>query len=185
MGETRYTDGDYLRKHPSWHVEDSPWGATQILKMVQRNNLNPQTVCEIGCGAGEILRQLQLNLNAESEFGGYEISPQARELFRKRANERLHFKFHDILHEENVYFDLILCIDVIEHIENYFSFLRNIQAKSKYKIFHVPLDVSVQSVLRRNKLVKERNKSGHIHYFTKEIANKALMELGYNVIDYF
>ena len=72
-----YTGGAYLANNPTWHVEASHWKAAQILRMMQRNGLRPRTVCEVGCGAGEILRQLQLSMATDCLFLGYEISPQA------------------------------------------------------------------------------------------------------------
>ena len=51
-----YTNGYYLEKNPTWHVEDSSWKAKNIIKMMKRNNIVPKTICEVGCGAGEILR---------------------------------------------------------------------------------------------------------------------------------
>ena len=62
MKTTIYTSGEYAAKNPTYHVEDSAWKAHQILKIIQRNNLQPLSICEVGCGAGEILRQLQSNL---------------------------------------------------------------------------------------------------------------------------
>lgn len=180
-----YTQGEYLKKNPTWHVEDSPWKAEQILLMIKRNKITPKIICEVGCGAGEILRQLQHRMDKECVFWGYEISPQAFEFCKKRANERLHFKLQDFLQEEDIFFDLILLIDVIEHLEDYFSFLRKIKPKSQYKILHIPLDLSVYTVLRSNLILNVRESVGHIHYFTKEIALQILKDVGYEVLDYF
>lgn len=52
-------------------------------------------------------------------------------------------------------------------------------------ILHIPLDLSVQTVLRKNGLVKRRDLYAHLHYFTKDIALRTLDELGYDVLDYF
>jgi len=180
-----YTDGEYLRMNPDWHVEESPWKAEQIIRMLRQNNLHPRTICDAGCGAGEVLKQLQEQLDSECRFCGYEISPQAFEMCRMRANERLQFKLADIGREENVFFDLVLVLDVIEHLEDYFSFLRNIRHKSDYKIFHIPLDLCAQTVLRKNGILKRRDLYAHIHYFTKETALRTLEEVGYEVLDHF
>jgi len=180
-----YTDGEYLKKNATWHVEESSWKAKQILQMLKQNELQPRTICEPGCGAGEVLKQLQEHLNSECRFWGYEISPQAFEMCKARANQRLHFKFADIRREENVFFDLMLVLDVIEHLEDYFSFLRDIRCKSAYKIFHIPLDLCAQTVLRKDGILKRRNLYAHIHYFTKEIAIRTLEDVGYEVLDYF
>jgi len=180
-----YAQGDYLARHPTWHVEDSPWKAEQIIHMMRRNRLAPKTICEVGCGAGEILRQLQQELNEECLFWGYEVSPQAFALCKQRSNEGLRFELKDILQDKDVFFDLILLIDLIEHLEDYFSFLRGIKPKSEYKILHVPLDLSVQTVLRGSPIMRTRESAGHLHYFTKEIALEILRDVGYEVLDWF
>ena len=84
-----YEDGEYLENNPSWHEEDSPWKAKQIIKMIERNGLNPTKICEIGCGAGEILCQLSGHF-VEKEYFGYEISPQAFELCEKKIKTQSH-----------------------------------------------------------------------------------------------
>jgi len=167
-----------------WHVEESAWKARQVDQMLVRNHLSPTTICEVGCGAGEVLKSLQTLLPSDATFRGYDISPQALELARSRANERLEFKLAEI-GGEDCYFDLLLVLDVIEHLEDYFSFLASIRSKGTYKIFHFPLDLSVQTVIRRNGLLKVRTHYGHLHYFTKEIALRALEDARYQVVDYF
>jgi len=185
MKEELYTSVAYLEKNPNWHVEESPWKARQVMRMVTRNHITPKTICEVGCGAGEVLKQLQGQMDSTCLFWGYDISPKALELSKSRANERLHFKLADLRQEQNAFFDLMLIMDVIEHLEDYFSFLRDIRPKSHYTILHIPLDLSVQTVLRRNGLLKVRESYGHIHYFTKEIAIQSLKDAGYEVLDSF
>jgi SAM-dependent methyltransferase len=182
--EDLYTKGDYLKKQPTWHVEESPWKVKAILRMLQQNQLRPKTICEVGCGVGEVVKLLQDDIGYDCTLWGYEISPQAFELCKARANERLHFKLADFTQEDDAFFDLLLVMDVFEHIEDYFSFLRALKPKGEYKIFQVPLDLSVRSVLFKQ-LVGYRTSFGHIHYFTKELAIQALKDLGYEVLDYF
>lgn len=182
--ENIYESGAYLEKNPLWHADESPWKAQQILRMLKRNQLTPRTICEVGCGAGEVLRQLQESLDEGCMFVGYEISPQAFELCRSRANERLRFKLCNI-RDENVCFDAILVLDVIEHLEDCFSFLRDLRPKGRYKIFHIPLDLSVQTVLRPGGLLKRRDLYAHLQYFTKETALRTLSETGYKVLECF
>lgn len=179
-----YISGAYLERNPDWHAGESPWKARQILRMLARNRMHPRTICEVGCGAGEVLRQLQERMGDECEFWGYEISPVAFDLCRVKASERLHFKLADFTRESVTPFDLILVLDVIEHLEDYFSFLRAIQPKGTHKIFHVPLDLSVQTVLRGNALIKRHDQYAHIHFFTKDLALRALQDAGYGVLDY-
>jgi SAM-dependent methyltransferase len=141
MSGSIYSDGSYLKSNPGLHVEDSPWKAQQVLRMLQQHNINPRTVAEVGCGAGEILRQLSLQLPATT-FSGFDISTDAIALAQTRENERTHF-FNMDLRTSPVTFDVLLVMDVVEHIEDCFGFLRSIREKAEYKIIHIPLDMSV------------------------------------------
>ncbi|HEY7415336.1 MAG TPA: class I SAM-dependent methyltransferase [Ktedonobacteraceae bacterium] len=184
MATEIYVNGDYLSKNPLWHTDESPWKVQEILRMFQRNRLSPQTICEVGCGAGEILHLLQKTLDSNCEFQGYEISPQAFEMSKTKENERLHFHLADFTQEHDAFYDLILVMDVVEHVEDYFSFLRDIHSKSRYKIIQLPLDLSVRSVLL-GEVGQFRQQYGHLHYFTKELALQMFDDLGYKVLDYF
>ena len=185
MHEKMYIDGTYLEKNPGWHIEESAWKAQQIDRMLKRHHLLPQTIYEVGCGAGEVLKQLQSKMEQSCEFWGYDISPQALQLCMPKANARLHFKLADIRQEQDACADLILVMDVIEHLEDCLGFLRALQPKSRYKILHIPLDLSAQTVLRRRGLLHVRDAYGHIQYFTKEIALRMLQDAGYEVLDSF
>ena len=183
MTQDLYAGGGYLEKNPLWHTDESPWKAKYVLHMMAKNLIAPKTICDVGCGAGEMLRLIQDGMDEGCTFWGYEISPQAFELCQRRANERLHFKLADIRQEEGVHFDLILVMDVLEHLEDYFSFLREIRPRSEYKIIQIPLDISVRTVLL-GKLVEFRAAYGHVHYFTKDVALQMMNDVGYEVIDY-
>ena len=182
--EEIYTSGEYFEKYPDWHAEESPWKAGQIMRMIGRSGIKPRSVCEVGCGAGEVLKQLQAVMDPDCSFWGYEISPQALSLADSRINERLRFKFADLRQEQDAFFDLLLMIDVIEHVEDCYGFLRDLRSKGGYKIMHLPLELSVQSVLRNGPL-GVRKAFRHAHFFTKDLALEMLKDAGYQVLDYF
>jgi cyclopropane fatty-acyl-phospholipid synthase-like methyltransferase len=183
--KTDYVDGTYLENNPTWHEEDSPWKAKQITKMLKKHNIIPSRVCEVGCGAGEILNCLANNFGDRVVFYGYDISPQSYEICSKKEKHNLHFFLKVLFDEKDLTFDVVMAIDVFEHIEDYFGFLRKLKNKGTYKIFHIPLELSVQMVLRSWPMLKSRSSWGHIHYFTKETALATLKDTGYEVVDYF
>ncbi|MBI5960299.1 MAG: methyltransferase domain-containing protein [Chloroflexi bacterium] len=181
-----YLSGEYIEKNPTLHVEDSAWKTKHIVQMLQKHHLSPMTLCEIGCGAGEILRLLQLQLPPETQLYGYEISRQAYELCKTRENDRLHFFCEDLLvHTIDIPYDLVLCMDVIEHVEDYMGFVRQLRSKGTYKLFHIPLEISVQTVLRASPILKGRHQYGHLHYFTRDTALATLQDTGYEIVDWF
>lgn len=185
MTEKLYTEenSDYLKNNPTWHVEDSSWKAQLILKMFKRNSINPDSVAEVGCGYGEILNQLQLSMPNNVSFTGNDISSDAIKFAKQKAKGRIEFKLGGSF-ESNEKFDLLLMIDVFEHVDDYLGFLKLYKNKAKNTIFHIPLDISVQAILR-NKLMYERKQVGHLHYFIKETAIATLIDSGYEIIDYF
>ena len=180
-----YTNGTYLRHYTTWHEEDSPWKSEQIVKLMKRNHLKPSTICEVGCGAGEILRQLSNRLDKDIQFVGYEISPQAFDICKRKSMKNLIFFQKDLLEDRETVYDIVMAIDVVEHVEDCWGFLRRLRSRGRYKIFHIPLDLSVQSVLRASRLTKASQTAGHIHYFTQETALATLEDTGYTIRDYF
>lgn len=107
-----YLNSEYLKMNPTWHVEDSVWKAEQIIKMINRNNIQPLSICDVGCGAGETLNQLYVHMSDKVIFDGYDISPQAFSLCQDRRKERLQFHLKDIIQDENVFFDIVMAMDV-------------------------------------------------------------------------
>ena len=181
-----YQNGSYLKMNPSWHAEESPFKVRQIRRMLQEQRLAPQTVCDVGCGAGLVLQELQPHLPSSCQCWGYDVSPDAIEMCRRRENENLHFALRDIRRSESdIFFDLLLMLDVFEHVEDYMGLLRAVQSKAKQKLFHIPLDLSVQAVMRKNGLLLRRDHHAHLHYFTKETALRTLTDIGYKIVAHF
>ncbi len=184
--ETIYTSGEYLKANQTWHAEDSAWKADQVIEIICRNHLRPKTIAEIGCGAGAIIDELsRKKYLSGTQFCGYDISPQAIELAEQRASERVNFFREDLLSSTNTkHFDVLLVIDVFEHIPDYMGFVEKCRVKADYKIFHIPLDIHVSSVLR-NAFIRGRYTLGHLHYFTADSAIATLKDTGHEIVDYF
>ncbi len=183
MMATIYSDGTYLRNNPRWHAGDSAWKAGHIARLLERNRIAPASVCEVGCGAGEILVHLAEELAPTTRFVGYEISPQAYSLCAPKAGGNLEFRLGNVF-DDSERFDVAMAIDVFEHVEDYFSFLRRLKTKAAHKVFHIPLELSALMVARGRPLLEQRRAVGHIHHFCKETALATLADTGYRVIDH-
>ena len=181
-----YQTGEYLEKTVSWHMEDSPWKATQIDKILATNDINPTNIVEIGCGAGGILESLtKIPRYEETTFTGYDISPQAIDLCGTLENQKISFINDDLLCDTNTeHYDLLLAIDVFEHVPDYMGFLTNCQSKADLKVYHIPLEIYVYSALR-DSFLNSRNSVGHLHYFSTSTALATLKDTGHEIIDYF
>ena len=178
-----YDNGTYLASNPSWHTETSAWKASKIREILARNKIDPITIGEVGCGAGEVLRELH-KFFPDSHATGFEISPQAFELCKSKEDKNISFKFGDLA-LSNEKFDILLAIDVMEHVEDYIGFLRGLKQNADLCVFHIPLDLTVQSLIRAKPLAQARQSLGHLHYFTKETALATLKHAGYELLDSF
>ena len=178
-------DGDtnYLTRNPHWHAEDSPHKARWIKVLLDANGIQPSTVIDVGCGAGEVLVALQSVLDPKTTYAGYDVSHDAAHLSQPKQNPKLTFITDDFITTETEAFDLILLIDVVEHIEDYMGFLRKISSRARHFIFHFPLDLHVSSIVRHTTLLNTRRDVGHLHYFTRETVLATLVDTGFDILD--
>lgn len=177
----RYLDGQYLANNPDWHADDAPWKAGHAVSILRRAGVTPKTLAEVGCGSGRCV-QIVHETFPEGTADGYEISPQAFTLCKTLETDRLHFHnaspFGGALH-----YDVLMALDVIEHVEDPFSFIKQMSEISTYQLFHVPLDLSALSVAREWPILNARSDIGHLHYFTSGTACALLRDCGLEIVD--
>ena len=185
LTENRYVNGQYLEKVQDWHEDEAEWKSNKILLMLERHQIYPKSVCDVGCGSGGILAELQKNYGFDVEFTGYDISPQAIEICKKKENRKLKFYNKDFLNTDSGPYDVLLFLDVLEHIPDYMDFLNKLKKRSVLFVFHVPLDISITTIIRKVHLTHMRQYYGHLHYFNKETALAVLVHCGFSIVDYF
>jgi len=176
-----YTEGGYHDSNPDWHQEESKFKASLVLDFIKKFHLPTGLVVEVGCGAGEILAEITKNISPVSVLKGYDISPQAIQIATKKAGPQLSYYLDDYSKLIDVKADLVLVLDVVEHIDDVYSFLRRLRDKGSNFIFHIPLDMSCRTLLKPHVLLQQRTSVGHIHYFTEETVLWMLRDVGFDV----
>jgi SAM-dependent methyltransferase len=179
----KYVSNDYLRENPSWDIEDSPWKARKVVAILAAAGCNPGSICEVGCGAGGVLAELR-RAYPDTELFGYDIAPGAARFWSQHVSANIHFEIGDFFELNKQTYDVLLLLDVIEHLQDPFDFVDRLQNYARLFIFHFPIDLSAVNVLREQPLLRSRLKVGHIHYFTKGLALSLLEECGYDILDW-
>lgn len=176
--QSPYDSGAYLAANPDWHMDDSPWKATQIGDLLTAAQAPFQSAVEVGCGAGLILQDLAKRF-PDKAWQGFDVSADAARFWETWADGPVTYTQADFL-AGAARADLLLLIDVFEHVEDYLGFLKRLRARADWFVFHIPLDMNVQGMLRGS-MLESRRKVGHLHYFSKPTALATLADAGYRV----
>lgn len=179
-----YVNGEYFKNNPDWDIADARWKTDVISRLLEKNSIQPKQVIEVGCGAGANLVELSKKDIGIEKLSGYDISPQAINLAVEKTSDKISFYNDDITAKENIHTNLMLVIDVVEHVDDYYGFLRKLKPKSDWFIFHIPLDLSCRTVMKPHVLLQQRQSVGHIHYYSKEMVEWALQDTGYEIVDW-
>jgi SAM-dependent methyltransferase len=180
--QARYLSADYIAHNPSWDMEDSPWKAGKVRELLDANRIVPQSIVDVGCGAGNVLVQLK-GVYPAAHLTGYDIAPDAERFWAPPRALGISLTTGDFLDSEEPIQDVLLLLDVVEHLQDPFAFLARLKGRANHYVFHFPLDLSAISVLRESPLLLVRNKVGHVHYYTRGLVLALLAECGYRVIE--
>lgn len=178
-----YTDGTYLQANPGWHAQDARWKLQHVLRALEQAGVTEKlhNVCDVGCGAGELVKEWARK-RPHMHFTGCDISPQAHQLCLQGAPENVHFVQGNKTGQAS--FDAVLAIDVLEHVPEPDLFLTHLESKAPLLVLHVPLDLSVRSVIKPEILETERRTVGHIHFYTAPYLRRVLRNRGYQILSW-
>lgn len=171
-----YNEGTYLGHNASWHQEDSPYKAKLVAGLLGK--LPAKSVLEIGCGAGEVINILSGHF-PDIRFDGFDVSADAATFWAGKESANLKFSRSNLLESENRA-DVVLCLDVFEHVEDYLGFLKKLKSHGSHFIFNVPMDMCVMKLLTGG-LKHAREEVGHLHYFNEWSAKATLADCGYQI----
>ena len=148
QSENFYAHGEYILHNPTLHEEDSPWKVHKIRPFVDKflkiHAKETIALLDVGGGAGKILaavtEQIE-NAGRKVEQYSLDLSPDMLRV-QKRNNPKAKIISGDIKKTPfaDKQFDLVLMIDVIEHVPQPEIALKELQRIARYVIFKVPLE---------------------------------------------
>jgi SAM-dependent methyltransferase len=146
--------------------------------MLDERNIRPRSIVDIGCGTGGVLEVIAGAMKG-TRLVGYDPSSQAIGMVERSARVELRAGSAKEVHE---HYDLLLSLDVFEHVEDYIGFLRMLRQIADWFMFHIPLDASAQTIIRERPLLAARSNIGHLHYFTRGTALASLETAGFKIV---
>ncbi len=163
---------EYIKKNPLLHFEQSETKAKQILSFL--GDIQVNSLLDVACGAGKITAVLAHTLHSQKTVG-IDISKTMIKMAKKcNTTKTISWINIDIFnYRPKQQFDLITCIDILEHVSADLAFLRKVKTLGRQILIKVPLEDSFfdNKILRKLKIRdpwKESGiKYGHIHHYNE------------------
>lgn len=178
----------YLSLNPDWHWEDAPrkfHEITQILPLEKYDRM-----LDIGCGIG-VLTRIIADYYRCGDITGLDISKTAIEKATEldKAGQVNWVKGDIFSLTSNIVYDVVLCVDVIEHLKEVNKFFKVVRGLAKLMVVRLPIEQTILNSLMRTLLIKDEyerleKKYGHINHFTPVAIKKLLKQLDFEILDY-
>lgn len=176
---------EYLEKNPNMHLEHSMTKLSELREVLPTEHCD--TILDVGCGAGAITIALK-DVLKPSRIVGLDLSNaminKARELDTDHKVEWLEKSIYDM--DTNTIFDLVVCADVVEHMEDDVKFMQQLALLGKKIVIRVPLEDSIfNRILLATKIYDPwkdtQVRYGHIHHYSvnqlEEVFTKAGLKI--------
>jgi len=140
-----------------------------LLEFVQR--ADPQTIHEIGCGEGKLSELLAANTNAEIRATDYDENCILHAIHHRKKNIEYEVRNVYKLTQEHDSAELIVCCEVLEHLEYPEKALKVINTlNAKNYIFSVPREPlwRVLNILRGKYWKDLGNTPTHINHWSRK-----------------
>lgn len=196
-----YQENKYFEKNPTLHEEDSHWKISKILPLIDKLfndkyiTKNEIILLDVGGGAGIILKEV-------AEYITYiygvrvnkiclDLSPGMLNV-QKKNNPDAKLLNEDICNTtlKNGSIDIILMIDVLEHIPDWKMALEELRRVTNFVIFKVPLERNLVNIslnyLKQGDVYKKGVESvGHINWYNLNDLDQGIETHFGHILDFF
>lgn len=179
--EDIFNEQTYIEHNPTLGYEDVNYKFSYIRQLLNELNFNNQeiSILDVGGGGGflgKVIAEYFISKRIKVKFYALDVSLKMLEV-QKSNNPYITGVFNCYLDELEVDapFDLLLMIDVIEHIPDKDAASRKIQQICDYALYNIPTEVNLMALLKniymKNNYYKmQRASLGHLHFFTYNTA---------------
>ena len=177
-----YNDQSYIANNPELHREDSAFKFEQIEKLLEHVQIhaNKIKILDVGGGAGVIGGMVADYFKREGidvELVALDLSTQMLAI-QCQCNPQIVRSWNcSVLDCPEEGFDLVLMIDVIEHIPEKDIVAERLNEIGNNIIYNIPIQINVVDLLRnavnRGRYYPEQTRLiGHVHFFAYAFARK-------------
>ena len=186
--ESEITDHSEFGRHP-WENSRKEVVTSLINKLIPRIKKEKNIVLDIGCGDTWLIEQLSSSFSLSNYIAvDTAFNDELIEKYRNKLDPstfQVHAKLDDALENKEEKVDLVLLLDVIEHIEDDISFLKWVQTFSNQITPSTRFLITVPAF--QSLFCKHDVFLGHYRRYTNKMLKKHIEEAGMEVeyIGYF
>ncbi len=166
--ENVFYNSEWLGNEWAEMIENSPAPRHRrriIKQLAKESSFQINTMLDVGCGSGILIKELKELLGAKVQFSGCDISASAININKQKYHDVQWFVSDLDEQELNRQADLVVCSEVLEHVRDWEQSLdKLIKAANKRLIITVP----------SGKLFEIDKKVGHYRHFNRAMLDKAL-----------
>ncbi|RLI70935.1 hypothetical protein DRO91_06210 [Candidatus Heimdallarchaeota archaeon] len=178
---------DYA-SYPHLHIEDSRRKIREIAEVIP-SSFRARNILDVGSDAGLITRAVGKKYRA-NHVVALDLSLQAIELTGREIGDFTQFNVEQKSFEEyetNNLYDLIMFIDVLEHLNDPLLALQKASTMGRFIVVRSPLEDSAMNKINKRFLGKDYQKImeqryGHIHHFSLGSLKGLLQEGGFDLV---
>ena len=143
-----------------------------VLRLLEQISFS--SLLDVGCGTGLLLQEIH-QAYPHVKLAGAEFSQRALEIAAQRVPHLVSLSLDLEKSPAPEMYDVVTCIDVLEHIPDDVSALRNLFFSTRrYLVLSVPLGPLFPV---------EKERYGHVHGYSRYELEKKIGEAGFRIID--
>ncbi|MDP3989563.1 MAG: methyltransferase domain-containing protein [bacterium] len=172
---------EYIEKNSDLHNSDVSSKVSVINRLLPKIPIKIDSVVDVACGSGKILLEITKGLDIKKSMG-IDISKNMIEVAKTNDLEKIVEWINDDVYQvQRSDFDLVLAVDILEHIEKDIVLLNHIKKLGRFVILKVPIEKNILNNLIKILsfgYVDEQKytelKYGHIHHYSEKDIDKLI-----------
>lgn len=166
---------EYIQKNPDLHNSDADHKIDSIQKLLNSTSFHFNSIIDVACGSGKVLLEITNRYKAKRVLG-IDISRKMIEKAKSKDNKKIiDWSIANVFDLPPNDFELVLAIDILEHVENDLAFLKQIKRLGRFIVVKTPIEKNIMNSfvkLITFGLVDEQKHTedqyGHIHHYSQK-----------------
>lgn len=180
---------EYIKNNPDLGSKDVASKVKSIKEIINQNKIIPNSILDIGCGSGAILLSLLSDYKIDKSCG-IDISEIMINTAIKKDEQKLSSWIRSGIFDADFRsFDLVLAIDIIEHIKDDDALLKKLVNWGNLFVVKVPIEdnyvVNIVKYLSFGIIDSSKSteeKYGHIHHYSEKAFTELVKNSGYEIL---